>query len=121
MSDKKTLLIVDDSTVSRMMIKAIISKKQPNWELLEAADGQAALETCQGKDIDYFSVDLNMPGIDGLELIRQLKPDYPDARMALLTANIQDATHQKAKSMDIQCINKPITEDSITQMIEVFI
>lgn len=118
MSAHKTLLIVDDSFVSRMMIKSLVAKKQPDWTLLEAADGASALEMSQKHQIDYFSIDLNMPGMNGIELIRQLKPDNLGAHMALLTANIQESTHKKAALLGVKCIHKPITEESIDEMLE---
>ena len=114
----KTLLIVDDSAVSRMMMKSILGKKVPEWTLLDAENGQAALALCDAHKIDYFSIDLNMPEPDGFQLIEMLKPRYPDEKMVLLTANIQDATHEKAKQLGVACINKPITEESMEQLIK---
>lgn len=120
MSSKKTLMIIDDSKVSRMMISAIIKEKHPGITIYEAANGDEALTTSKGLLIDYFSVDYNMPGIDGLELIKQLKNNFTQSKFALLTANIQDATHIKAESIGATCINKPINEDSIYKMMEYF-
>ena len=119
--DKKTLLIVDDSRVSRMMLKSIISYRRPDWAILEAEHAANALEVLESNEVDLFSIDLNMPGIDGLELIEQLRTRYPDSGMALLTANIQDATHQRANKLGVSCINKPITEESVDLMLESFL
>lgn len=116
----KTLMIVDDSRVSRMMIKAIIVEKHPQWCLLEAGDGIEALEISADKNIDYFSLDLNMPGMDGLELLVKLKLKFIDSQFALMTANIQKTTHEKAAELGAACINKPITEDSIGRMLDFF-
>jgi len=120
MPNNKTLMIVDDSKVSRMMISAIIKSTHPEINLLEASNAQEALEICQEKPVDFFSVDFNMPGIDGLELIGKLKTIYPDGRFALLTANIQDAIQQKTQQAGAVCINKPISEASIAKMLEYF-
>lgn len=115
-----TLMIIDDSKVSRMMISAIVKSTHPEINLLEASNAEEALELCQGKLIDCFSVDFNMPGIDGLELIGKLKVNYPDGKFALLTANIQDAIQQRALLTGAVCINKPISEASIAKMMEYF-
>lgn len=120
MSSGKTLMIIDDSKVSRMMITAIIKDKIPDINILEASSGDEALILSKDKSIDFFSVDYNMPGIDGLELISLLKKNYARSKFALLTANIQDATHTKAKGIGAACINKPISEDSIHRMLEHF-
>jgi len=115
-----TLMIIDDSKVSRMMISAIVKSTHPDIILLEASNAEEALEISQGKLINYFSVDFNMPGIDGLELIGKLKVNFPDGKFALLTANIQDAIQQRTLQAGAVCINKPISEASIARMLEYF-
>lgn len=120
MSDIKKIMIVDDSRVSRMMIKANLLAKHPDWQIFEAQDGQDTLTKIANLDVDYFTVDLNMPGIDGLSLIEQLKPHFPASKFVLLTANIQQATHDKAEALCIKCVNKPITETSISTILDFF-
>lgn len=120
MSESKTVMIVDDSRVSRMMIIAILKDIQPGWNIIEASNAEQCLQLASDKKINYFSIDLNMPGIDGLELIQTLKTNFPNAKFALLTANIQDATHQRAATLGALCINKPISEICIKQMLEHF-
>jgi len=117
----KTILVVDDSKVSRMMIKSQIAPAQPDWEILEAASGEEALEiVADNKSIDYFSIDLNMPGIDGLELIEKLQDDFPTKKMALLTANIQEDIFKRAMGLGAACFNKPITAKVMTEQMEYF-
>lgn len=116
----KIMLIVDDSKVSRMILAALIKDKRPELILLEAEHAEDAQQKVDGKLIDYFSIDLNMPGIDGFELIELLQPKYPDSKFALFTANIQESTHQKANNLNICCVNKPITDESVAKMLEYF-
>ena len=120
MPDNKTLMIVDDSKVSRMMIKAIIIEMRPEMNILEAGDGKEALELAEGEMIDLFSVDYNMPNMNGIEFISEMKNRRPEAKYALLTANIQEATHIKAEQIGAKCINKPINEACILTMLEYF-
>lgn len=120
MSESKTILIVDDSKVSRMMIKAIIKDIHPDWLLLEAGNAEEAMECSNDFSIDYFSIDLNMPGKDGLELIELLKPQSANSKFALLTANIQAHIHESATALGARCFNKPITPDSIGNMLSYF-
>jgi len=116
----KSMIVVDDSKVSRMMLTTIIQQMDSEMEISEAEDAKSALAVLQDKQIDYFSVDLNMPGMNGLELIEKLMPDYPTAKFALFTANIQDSTQDKCQSLGIKCVNKPITEDSVKSMLVYF-
>ncbi len=118
----KVMMIVDDSRVSRMMIKAIVQKSHSDWTLLEAENGDDAIQKAQNADtIDFFSVDYNMPGMDGLTLIESLRSHiFPTARFTLLTANIQDAIRARAYEIEVLCVHKPITEVSIREILEYF-
>ena len=120
MSKTKTLLIVDDSRIARLMIRNIVTDKQPDWKILEAGNAEEALQRARDNKIDLFTVDLNMPGINGLELIAKLKESYPAAPMALFTANTQESIQARSKELDITCINKPVTEQSIGLLLQVF-
>jgi len=120
MTATRTIQIIDDSKVSRMMIKAVIKDLKPDWSVVESGNADEAIKQASQHSIDYFSVDLNMPGKDGLELITILKQSLPQAKFALLTANIQEQTHKSANELGAACINKPITEDSISKMLEYF-
>ncbi|HFE38758.1 MAG TPA: response regulator [Gammaproteobacteria bacterium] len=117
---EKILMIVDDSKVSRMMLTAQIKQLKPDLQLIEAENAEDAVAKLQGKQIDYFSVDLNMPGKNGLELIADIKPEHPNAKFALLTANIQEGTHKKSEELGVCCVNKPITEESVGQLMDYF-
>ncbi len=120
MPDKNTLLIVDDSKVSRMMIRGIVESRMPDWELVEAGSGEEALEKTATIDIDFFSLDLNMPGMDGLELIEKLREKHANTPKVLMTANTQEGISNRANELGASCIHKPITEESIDKMLAIF-
>ena len=120
MSDNKQVLIVDDSLVSRMMIKKGIEDLCPDWQLMEAKSGEEALDIAGNQAFDFFSIDFNMPGMDGLELMQALNEQFPNARKALLTANIQGAIQEKTQALGGRVINKPITEESIQKLVAFF-
>ena len=103
-----------------MMIKKGIEELCPGWELLEAKNGEDALEVVKGNSVDFFSIDYNMPGMDGLELMEALNQQFPEAKKALLTANIQDAIRDKTQELGGQCINKPISDESIQKLVAYF-
>lgn len=63
-----TVLVVDDSKVSRMMITAIIKDKHSDWTIIEAGSGNDALSASEGRKLDLCIIDYNMPGMDGLTL-----------------------------------------------------
>ena len=114
----KTILIVDDSRVSRMMIKALLHDLSPGWQVLEAADAEEALKLTDTHKPDAFSLDFNMPGMDGLQLAQDIKSKVSSAKIALFTANIQKAIQEKGEQVGVSFIPKPVTEDSIRVLVE---
>ena len=103
-----------------MMIRSIIEDKMPDWELIEAGSGDEALEKMATFDIDFFSLDLNMPGMDGLELIEKLPAKHASTPKVLMTANIQESISNRAIELGAYCVHKPITEESVDKMLSIF-
>jgi len=114
---ENTMLIVDDSRLSRMMIKNFAQAEHADWEFIEAVDGDDALSKCTGASVSWMTIDYNMPGMDGITLATKLKEQFPSATIALLTANIQDSIRQQADAIGVQFVQKPITEDKIRNFV----
>jgi len=110
-------LIVDDSKMSLMILRKIISTKHPEWEIFEASDGQQAVDIAKEEEFDLILLDYNMPNMNGGEAAKILRPQFPHARIAFLTANIQDAIKNQAVELKIDFIPKPITPDKISQYV----
>jgi len=114
---QRSILIVDDSIMSRMVLTKVITDLHPDWKVEVAENADAALALVATQSFDIFTIDFNMPGINGLELAELLKPLFPYAKMALLTANVQQAIRDRASALDIKFIAKPITADNISAFI----
>jgi len=104
----QSVLVVDDSRVARMMVRSIIEDAHPGWRVSEAASGEEAVTAAAAVCPDYVILDVNMPGIGGLVAARQLKVLHPGLRIAILTANIQDAIRDQVADLGAQFITKPI-------------
>ena len=113
MSCVPTVLIVDDSRLSRMIIRAFIAQAYPDWSIIEASNGQEALEKTATQTVALMTIDLNMPGMDGLTLATQLQHNHPTAHITLVTANIQESVRHRAAAAGMGFIAKPVTEDSV--------
>lgn len=117
----QTLLVVDDSKVSRMMIKAKVQQLQPTWTLLEAASGEEAVAMVRASAPDFITMDVNMPGINGFEAVEQIRAFNTSARIAMLTANIQEASRDRAAALKVTFVKKPATEPAIREAIDYFL
>ncbi|MEQ8286476.1 response regulator [Thalassospira sp.] len=117
MSKQRSVLLVDDSKFARLLVRAFISGNFADWQIDEAEDATKALEMVDAKTYDYLILDFNMPGMNGLELGKKLRARFPDAVIALLTANIQLEIQKKAESLGLEFLAKPPTEDKIRDFI----
>ena len=117
--DVKVILVVDDSKTARMMIRSIILHLHPNWIVLEAGSGAEALEVVERDTPNCITMDVNMPGMDGIEAARMILGKYPGTRIVLFTANLQESTRQEAQAMEMNFVAKPVTEQSVTQALSV--
>lgn len=120
MNDNKRVLIVDDSSISRLMVKNLLLAHHPDWEIMQAGSGAEALLHVREAPPDLITLDLNMPEMDGLEAARLLHDACPDAKIAIVTANIQDSVRRKVQSLGIlfvAMVEKPINEAGIQKIL----
>ncbi len=87
------ILVVDDSQYSRALIRHAL--EQDGHTVVEAQDGLRALELSSAQTFDLITLDLLMPGMQGLELLGHLRRRQPQARFVVLTADIQNATRDE--------------------------
>lgn len=81
------LLIADDEEIERKAIRYFIEhSKLDNVELYEAANGRQAIAKALAEKVDIIIMDVKMPGINGLEAIKQIKETLPDVQVIILTA-----------------------------------
>lgn len=116
----KTLLIVDDSKVSRMVIKANVLAVHPDWQVMEAGTGEEAIALVQQRVPDYCTMDINMPGMLGTDAAAHILQAHPAVRIAIFSANIQEAVQTRAQQLGALFVAKPVTEKSIGQALQHF-
>lgn len=115
--DKKTALIVDDSSLARMMVKKIFGTEFQDWELLEAQNGAEALVKIAGVRLHLALIDFNMPGMNGIDLAEQIMGQQSNLPIYLVTANIQERMRLRAEAMGIGFIKKPVSQEKIAGLI----
>lgn len=82
---KTRILIADDHALVRDGIRALLALCDDFEVVGEAADGQAAIEACRTLDPDVVLMDINMPGLGGLEATLTIKKEKPRIRILVLT------------------------------------
>ena len=119
-SSAVSLLLVDDSRVSRMMIRTLVLAKRPDWTVVEAASGDEALSLAAAQAFHYCTMDINMPGMLGTEAAERLLRDFPALRLALFSANIQESQRSRAAGLGAKFVAKPVSEKSVAEALEFF-
>lgn len=84
------LLLVDDHTVVREGLKRLLDPETHSWRITEAGTGFQALECLRRQSIDLAIIDLSMPGMSGLELIRRIKSEFPTVAVLVLTMHSEE-------------------------------
>jgi two-component system NtrC family response regulator len=81
----ETILIVDDEKNYLLVLSAVLEDE--GYEVLTAPDGAEALEIQKSSDLDLVVTDMKMPGMDGIDLLEQVKARDPDLPVIMMTAH----------------------------------
>ncbi len=114
----KTVLVVDDSVSMRQMVAFTL--KEAGFVVLEGENGQEGLQRLDGKRVDLIITDLNMPVMDGITFIRQVRsrPQHKFTPVLMLTTESQEAKKQEGKSAGATgWIVKPFNPQQLLQVI----
>ncbi|WP_197171836.1 response regulator [Novipirellula aureliae] len=110
------LLVIDDDTAFRSAVCEGLSRR--GFEVEQARDGQEALEAIQNKRFHLALVDVHMPRVTGLELLRRLPatPDRPAC--VLMSAQLDDTIRREAEMMKAyRVLSKPIRLAALCEIV----
>ena len=111
------ILLVDDAAFMRMMVKDTLTKAGYT-DLYEAADGVQAVETYSEEKPDMVIMDITMPNMDGLQALKKIRENDPNAKVVMCTAMGQEGMVVDAiKSGAKDFIVKPFNADRIVQTV----
>jgi two-component system, response regulator, stage 0 sporulation protein F len=82
--EKKKVLIVDDQNGIRILLMEVFGSE--GYETFQAANGKIALEIVEKEPPDLVLLDMKIPGMDGLEILKHLKAMHPDIKVIMMTA-----------------------------------
>ena len=89
----RSILAVDDSASMRQMVAFTL--RSSGYDVIEAVDGQDALDKVAGRQVDLVLTDQNMPRMDGLTLIRQLRVQDRFKRTPILVLTTESSDEMK--------------------------
>ncbi len=110
------VLLIDDSTLSRNILKRSLGSA---YQYIEADDGMRGLELYFIEKPDLVILDLTMPGVNGMDILQQLRRIDPQARIIIGTADIQNFSRQRAVELGASAyLNKPFTPESVQEIVQ---
>ena len=115
------ILIVDDSSMMRALIKRVVLLTNvPVEEILEARDGAEALSLLSSHDVQLLFTDINMPGMNGAELLRQLAGDDRWRRLTRVVISTDGSTARREEVADlsVRCyLKKPFSPEVLRDVL----
>ena len=111
------ILIVDDSSMSRRMMRRIV--ESVGCDVIEAGEGAAGIEQYFLEKPDLVFLDLTMKDMYGLDVLEKLRELDPEARVIIASADIQDSTREMVETAGANAfINKPLSPEKVLQALD---
>jgi two-component system chemotaxis response regulator CheY len=116
------VLIVDDSPVMRAVVGRVLEMSGfPIRERFEAGDGVEALKLLSGQSVDVIITDINMPNMDGEELVRRLESDESLRHIPVLVVSTDASEHRVRQMLAMGAkgyVKKPFVPERIREELE---
>lgn len=118
--DRPHILIVDDSATLRSLVKVHLMDVSAHF--LEAATAEAALQLCASEPVSLLVLDLNLPGMSGVALTRELRsgrlPNLVNVPVILLTGDPAPELEREAKEAGVQAfVRKPVNKSGLVETV----
>ena len=112
-----TYLIVDDEMIERKGIRMLLSWMNIRENILEASNGEEALEVFEKEKIDVLLTDINMPFMDGIELLSRIHEEYPGTETVIFSGYDEFSYAKKAISYGVSAyILKPVNPEEFKKV-----
>lgn len=115
--ESRKVLVVDDSDFMRMMLEDILTHH--GHTVLQAKGGQECLDLLHGEAVDVCLLDIGMPGMDGMEVLRRIKERRPKLKVVMLSALCQESNVRQALQLGADAfVVKPFQPTCLIERIE---
>lgn len=112
------ILFVDDEPNVLSGLRNSLRKDRHRWDLVFAESGEAALEAFTTGAVDIIVCDMRMPGMDGAEVLRRVKADYPETTRIVLSGQADREGMERALPVTHQFLCKPCETVALRAVLE---
>jgi two-component system chemotaxis response regulator CheY len=115
----KTIMVVDDSISIRQVVG--LALKQAGYDVIEGVDGKDALSKLNGQKVNLIISDVNMPNMDGISFVRELKtrPAYKFTPVLMLTTESQEDKKEQGKAAGARAwMVKPFKPEALVAAVQ---
>ena len=117
--DKELLLVVEDFEDSRFMMLRLL--EMAGYRVLEASDGEQAVELTVQKRPALILMDLSLPKLDGLAATRKIRQHMGVGRVPIVAVSAHDAPESRVEALEAGCneyVTKPIDFDHLSALVK---
>lgn len=114
----KKIMVVDDSRIVQLQMQKMLADSQ--YEVAVCCkNGEEAIEKYETEKPDLITMDILMPGMDGLEAARQIMSKHPEAKILMVSSLAYDDTMQEANKIGAKgFIYKPFDREQVLQSLD---
>lgn len=118
MDEKCEILVVDDVEAIRTFIRMLLVKLE--FEHIDtSSSGQETMEKLRKKNYHLIFLDINLPGADGLSLLRYIRDKYPDSKVVMCTGNSTEENVKEAIGLGaVGFLAKPVTATNFVALLD---
>lgn len=113
------ILIVDDEVLVRSTLRRILERD--GHEVVEAENGESGLESFRSQPSDLVIVDLFMPVMDGLEMLNELRQEFPGTRVIAISGSVYERRPRfleiAGRIGSVRTLAKPFTAGDVTAIV----
>jgi two-component system chemotaxis response regulator CheY len=113
------VLVVEDSSAMRAFVRAAL-ENEGDYEVLEASSGFEALRILPRERFDLVLVDINMPDINGLELVAFMRKTDPHKQTPLIVISTEASERDRSRALSLGAdafVSKPFTPDQLVDAV----
>ena len=121
MSDKN-VMVVEDNEKNRKLMRVVLKAK--GYNIMEASTGEEALNLLKNQKPDIILMDIQLPGIDGITLIKQIKGDITTKDIPIIAVTAYAMKGDEQKILETGCdayVSKPINTQELPLIVEKYI